>query len=222
MTMADKGFKKQLFTQFSLIAKSLSNGHRLELLELLAQGDRSVEDLAKVSGLSVANTSQHLQSLRRCGLLSTRTEGHHVFYRLSDYRIMEIIGSIQRIAHQNLGAIDQLVTTYLTSKDDLQPMSREELLEKARKGLITVVDVRPEEEYQAGHLPNAVNIQLSRLKEELDRIPGDKQVIAYCRGPFCVLAFDAVEKLRSLGYEARRLEDGFPEWKLEGLPVEND
>jgi rhodanese-related sulfurtransferase len=218
--MTAKSVKKQLFTQFSLIAKSLSNGHRLELLEFLAQGDRSVEALAKVSGLTVANTSQHLQSLRRCGLVDTRSEGHHVYYRLSDYRIMEIIGAIQRIAHQNLGTIDQLVTTYLTSKDDLEPMSREELLEKARKGLITVVDVRPEEEFQAGHLPNAINIQLSKLKEELDRIPADKQVIAYCRGPFCVLAFDAVEQLRSLGYEAQRLEDGFPEWKLQGLPVE--
>ncbi|MEM7304999.1 MAG: metalloregulator ArsR/SmtB family transcription factor [Pseudomonadota bacterium] len=218
----EKNLKKQLFTQFSLIAKSLSNGHRLELLEFLAQGDRSVEELARLSGLSIANTSQHLQSLRRCGLVDTRSEGHHVFYRLSDYQIMEVIGSIQKIARQNLGAIDQLVTTYLTSKDDLEPMSRDELLDKARKGLITVVDVRPVEEYRAGHLPNAINIQLSKLKDELERIPRSTKVIAYCRGPFCVLAFDAVEQLRSLGYDAQRLEDGFPEWKLDGLPIEKE
>ena len=218
--MANKGFKKQIFTQFSQIAKALSNGHRLELLELLAQGDRSVEQLASLSGLSVANTSQHLQNLRRSGLVDTRSEGHHVYYRLSDYHIMEIIGLIQKIAHKNLGAIDQLITTYLTCKDDLQPMSRDELLAKVRKGLVTVVDVRPEEEYQSGHLPNAINIELGKLKEQLSQIPSDKQVIAYCRGPFCVLAFDAVKQLRALGYEAQRLEDGFPEWKLEGLPVE--
>lgn len=218
--MPHKGFKKELFAQFSLIAKSLSNGHRLELLELLAQGERSVEDLARLASLSVANTSQHLQALRRCGLVATSTLGHKVMYRLSDYEIVEAIAAIQKIAGRNLESIDRLVKTYLSAKDDLEPMSREELLRLARKGQVTVIDVRPEEEYQAGHVPHAINIPLSRLKQELERMPRGTEVIAYCRGPYCVLAFDAVAQLRKHGYQARRLQDGFPEWKLEGLPVE--
>jgi rhodanese-related sulfurtransferase/DNA-binding MarR family transcriptional regulator len=218
--MTDTNFKKELFGQFALIAKSLSNGHRLELLEFLAQGERGVEDLAKVANLSVANTSQHLQSLRRCGLVETRSEGHYVFYRLSNYEIMNAIRAIQKVAESNLSAIDDLISVYLASKDDLEPMSRNELLTKAKKGLITVIDVRPEIEYAAGHIPEAVNIPLSKLEHKLSDIPQGKEVIAYCRGAYCILSFEAVEKLRSLGYKARRLEEGFPEWKLAALQVE--
>jgi len=212
-------FYKDLFTQFALVGKSLSNGNRLELLEILAQGERTVESLANISGLSSANTSQHLQGLRRSGLVTSRAEGQKSYYRLSDYSVIELLVLIRRIAENNLAEINRLVTTYLSTKDDLEPISRNELLKRARKGLVTVVDVRPEDEYVAGHVPLAINIPLSQLKKELKQLPKKKEVIAYCRGPFCILAFEAVAQLRSKGYKARRLEDGFPEWKLEGLPV---
>ena len=212
-------FYKDLFAQFALVGKSLSNGNRLELLEILAQGERTVDSLANASGLSAANTSQHLQGLRRSGLVTSRAEGQKSYYRLSDYSVIELLVLIRRIAENNLAEINRLVTTYLSTKDDLEPVSRNELLKRARKGLVTVVDVRPEDEYVAGHVPHAINIPLSQLKKELKQLPKKKEVIAYCRGPFCILAFEAVAQLRSKGYKARRLEDGFPEWKLEGLPV---
>lgn len=212
-------FYKDLFTQFALVGKSLSNGNRLELLEILAQGERTVESLANISGLSSANTSQHLQGLRRSGLVTSRAEGQKSYYRLSDYSVIELLVLIRKIAENNLAEINRLVTTYLSTKDDLEPVSRNELLKRARKGLVTVVDVRPEDEYVAGHVPLAINIPISKLEKELNQLPKKKEVIAYCRGPFCILAFEAVAQLRSKGYKARRLEDGFPEWKLEGLPV---
>lgn len=214
-------FKKDLFAQFALVGKSLSNGNRLELLEFLAQGERSVEALAKASRLSVANTSQHLQGLRRSGLVKSRSEGQKSFYRLSDYVVVELLALLREIAESNLAEIDRLIATYLLEKDELEPISREELLTRAHKGTVTVVDVRPKEEYLSGHLPLSINIPLSELKRELKSIPRNKEVIAYCRGPYCVLAFEAVAQLRSEGFKARRLEDGFPEWKLAGLPIEN-
>ncbi len=215
-----ESFKKDLFAQFALVGKSLSNGNRLELLEFLAQGERSVEDLSKACGLSVANTSQHLQGLRRSGLVKTRSEGQKVFYRLSDYSVVELLTLMRRIAENNLGEIRYLIASYLSEKDNLEPISRDELLKRAQKGTVTVVDVRPPVEYEAGHVPMAINIPLAELKRDLKSIPRKKEVIAYCRGPFCVLAFDAVAQLRSQGFKARRLEEGFPEWKSAGLPVE--
>ena len=213
-------FKKELFAQFALVGKSLSNGNRLELLEFLAQGERSVEELSKVSGLSVANTSQHLQGLRRSGLVTSRANKQRMIYRLSDNSIIELLTLMRQIAENNLGEIHHLVSSYLSAKDDLEPISRDELLKRAHKGAVTVIDVRPEIEYQSGHLPLAINIPLSELKRELQGISRKKEVIAYCRGPYCVLAFEAVAQLRSQGFKARRLEDGFPEWKLAGLPIE--
>lgn len=215
-----KTFKKDLFAQFALIGKSLSNGNRLEILEFLAQGERSVEDLAGVCKLSVANTSQHLQGLRRSGLVTARSEGQKVYYRLSDYSVVELLKLIRQIAENNLGEIQHLVASYLSEKDDLEPISREELLKRAQKGTVTVIDVRPPLEFQSGHVPMAINIPLSELRRDLKSVSRHKEVIAYCRGPYCVLAFEAVEQLRSQGYKARRLEDGFPEWKSAGLPVE--
>ena len=213
-------FKKDLFAQFAIVGKSLSNGNRLELLEFLAQGERSVDDLSKVCGLSVANTSQHLQGLRRSGLVKTRSEGQKVFYRLSDYSVVELLTLMRRIAENNLGEIQQLVSSYLAEKDDLEPISRDELLKRAHKGAVTVIDVRPPVEYKSGHVPMAINIPLSELKRELKAISRKEEVIAYCRGPFCVLAFEAVAQLRSQGFKARRMQDGFPEWKSAGLPIE--
>ncbi|MFK7795606.1 MAG: ArsR/SmtB family transcription factor [Gammaproteobacteria bacterium] len=213
-------FKKDLFTQFAQVGKSLSNGNRLELLEFLAQGERTVDDLSKVSGLSVANTSQHLQGLRRSGLVKNRTEGQKSYYRLSDYSIVALLALMRKVAEDNLAEIQILITEYLEAKDQLEPMSRDELLERVNSGEVTVVDVRPETEYQSGHLPHAINIPTTSINNQINQLPRNKEVIAYCRGPYCVLAFDAIELLRTHGFNARRLEDGFPEWKLQGLPVE--
>ena len=214
-------FKHDLFAQFARVAKVLSNGHRLELLEFLAQGERSVEALARVSGLSVANTSQHLQRLRQAGLVTGRKAGQHVYYRLAGDDVVQLLECLRRVAENRLAEVDQLVSTYLTVQDDLEPIPAEELLTRAREGRATVVDVRPSEEFAAGHLPGAVNIPLSELEARLADLPPDAEVVAYCRGPYCVLAYEAVARLREHGYEARRLEDGYPEWKKAGLPVES-
>lgn len=212
-------FKKDLFAQFAQVGKSLSNGNRLELLEFLAQGERTVDELSKASDLSVANTSQHLQELRRSGLVKNRTEGQKSYYRLSDYSIVELLVLMRKLAENNLAEIQVLISSYLDSKDDLEPISREELLKRVNLGEVTVIDVRPEIEYESGHLPCAINMPSENIQNHLDQLPQEKEVIAYCRGPYCLLAFDAINLLRSQGYKARRLEDGFPEWKLNGLPI---
>jgi rhodanese-related sulfurtransferase len=213
-------FKRDLFAQFGRIGKAMGNGNRLELLEFIAQGERSVEELAKVAGLTVANTSQHLQQLRQAGLIACRKEGLKVYYRISDDDVLVLFSALRRVAERHLSEVEQLVQTYLTTKDALEPLAREELLERVRDGLVTVLDVRPPEEFAAGHVPGAVNIPLSELEEHLEELDQEHEVIAYCRGPHCILAFDAVARLRDRGFTARRLEDGYPEWKLAGLPVD--
>jgi len=218
--MSSGGFKHDLFTQFARVGKALGNGNRLEMLEFLAQGERSVESLSKVTNLTVANTSQHLQQLRQAGLVTCRKEGLKVYYQLSGSDVIELFNALRGVAERHLADVDRLVETYLTTKDSLEPVARTDLLERARDGLVTVLDVRPPEEYQAGHLPGAINIPLSDLELHLDEIDHDHEVVAYCRGPHCILAFDAVAKLREQGFTAHRLEDGFPEWQLAGLPVE--
>jgi rhodanese-related sulfurtransferase/DNA-binding transcriptional ArsR family regulator len=215
-----QNFKKQLFEQFARVGKALANGHRLELLEFLAQGERTVEALAEVSGLTVANTSQHLQQLRRVGLVAAHKDGLHVRYRLADPTVSELLGAMEKIAERQLADVERLVRSYLTTKDSLEPVSRADLLERAARGDVTVLDVRPPEEYAAGHLPGALNVPLRELEAQLGRLPRKQEVVAYCRGPYCVLAFEAVARLRAQGYRARRLQDGFPEWKSAGLPVE--
>ena len=218
--MSRQGFKQLLFQQFARVGKALSNANRLELLEFLAQGERSVEALAKVSGLTVANTSQHLQLLRQTGMVTTRKEGLRVFYQLAGDEVIGLLDAVRDVAERHLAEVDRLVGTYLTVKDDLEPIPAEELLDRARRGLVTVLDVRPEEEYAAGHLPGAVNIPLKELEKRLDQLGHDKEIVAYCRGPHCILAFEAVAELRNKGIKARRLENGYPEWKAKGLPVE--
>ena len=217
-------FKQQLFTQFARVGKALSNGHRLELLEFLAQGERSVEQLSKVAGLSVANTSQHLQQLRLAGLVSSRKQGLKVFYRISGNDVIHLLDALREVAERHVSDVRLLVDTYLTVKDKLEPLPREELLKRARDGLVTVLDVRPAEEFDAGHIPGAVNIPLQELEQRLKELTttsaDNHEIIAYCRGPHCILAFDAVEKLREKGLNARRMEDGYPEWLIAGLPVE--
>jgi len=219
-TTAKTGFKQALFAQFARVGKALASANRLELLEFLAQGERSVDALARVSGLSVANTSQHLQQLRQAGLVTARKEGVTVYYSLSDRDVVALVDKLRDVAERHLAEVEQLVSRYLTVKDDLEPVPARELLKRARQGLVTVIDVRPEEEYAAGHLPGAVNIPLASLEKQLRDFDREKEVVAYCRGPHCVLAFEAVARLRAKGFEARRLQDGFPEWKLAGLPVE--
>ncbi len=212
--------KKDLFAQFARVGKALANPHRLELVELLAQGERSVEDLARLSGLSVANASQHLQRLRQAGLVRSRKSGPRVYYALSGADVIALLDALRAVAERHLAEVDRLVRTYLTVKDALEPVAREELLARARRGEVTVIDVRPAEEYAAGHLPGALHLPLDELERRLSELDPDQEIIAYCRGPHCVLAFDAVARLRARGLRARRLQDGYPEWALAGLPVE--
>ena len=218
--MSTSHFKHDLFNQFARVAKALGNGYRLELLEFLAQGKRSVDELAKVSDLSVANTSQHLQQLRQAGLVSSRKERQRVYYRLSGLDVTELLSSLRKVAERHLAEVNCLVKDYLTVKDNLEPVPADQLLERIREGLVSVVDVRPPREYEAGHLPGAVNIPLEELEQHLNELKPDQEIVAYCRGPHCVLAFDAVARLREAGLKARRLDGGLPEWRLEGLPVE--
>ena len=219
--MSSGNLKHELFGQFARVAKALANGYRLELLEYLAQGERSVDALAKVSGLTVANTSQHLQQLRQAALVTTRKEGVSVYYRLTGDDVIELYNMLRTVAERHLAEVDRLVATFLSVKDSLEPVPADELLARAREGLVTVLDVRPPEEYAAGHLPGAVNIPLADLEDNLRDLPEGREVVAYCRGAFCVLAFEAVARLRDRGIKARRLQNGFPEWKQAGWPVES-
>jgi rhodanese-related sulfurtransferase/DNA-binding transcriptional ArsR family regulator len=218
--MSSSNFKHDLFSQFAVVGKALGNGNRLELLELLAQGERSVEDLATVSGLTVANTSRHLQQLRLAGLILSRKEGLKVFYRVSDDDVIKLLDALRNVAERHVADVERLVNTFLTVKDSLEPVPRDELLARVQDDLVTVIDVRPNVEFAAGHVPGATNIPLSELEQHLEQLDPEQEIVAYCRGPHCVLAFDAVAKLREKGFKARRLQDGFPEWKTAGLPVE--
>jgi rhodanese-related sulfurtransferase len=218
--MSRQNLKQQIYSQVARIGKVVCHGHRLELLEYLAQGERTVEALAKLTGLSVANTSQHLRVMRQSGLVEARKDGLYVHYNLADDEIVRLLASMRRLAESHLADVDRLVRAYLTVKDELEPIPRRELLERARKGMVTVLDVRPPEEYASGHVPGAVNVPLKDLAKRLKQLPRDQEIVAYCRGPHCVLAFEAVARLREKGFRARRLQDGFPEWRQAGLPVE--
>jgi ArsR family transcriptional regulator len=212
--------KRDLYAQFAAVAKAIGNEHRLELLELIAQGERSVEVLAEASGLSVANASQHLQHLRRAGLVSARRQTKFVLYRLADDAVLAMLAAMHRVAERNLGEVERILRSYFHARDDLEPVSRADLQRRMKQGVVTVLDVRPEDEFALGHLPGARNIPLSQLKRRLSKLDRNTEIVAYCRGPYCVLSFEAVAQLRKMGFKARRLEDGLPEWKAAGLPVE--
>ena len=218
--MSTGNLKQQLFARLADVGKALANGNRLELLEFLAQKERSVETLAALAGLSVANTSQHLQHLRRAGLVTARKQDRHVFYAITGEDVLSLLIALRQTAEQHFAEMDRLIQGYLVSRDSLEPVSQEELSARLREGSVTVIDVRPKEEFAAGHLPGAVNIPLDDLNQRWQSLPADNEVVAYCRGPYCLLAFEAVAELREKGFSARRLQDGFPEWKLAGLPVE--
>jgi rhodanese-related sulfurtransferase/DNA-binding transcriptional ArsR family regulator len=217
--VSSQGPKQLLYAQFAGVAKALGHGHRLEILELLAQGERSVEALAGRAGLSVANASQHLRLLRRTGLLASRRSGKQVLYRLSDPSVLDLLSALHRVAERSLAEVREVVAGYFHERDALEPVSRRELARRLRDGRVTVLDVRPEDEFAAGHLPRALNIPLRELPRRLRDLPRCREIVAYCRGPYCVLAFEAASLLRKHGFTVRRLEDGYPEWKAAGLPV---
>lgn len=212
--------KHQLFVQFARVGKSLSNPHRLALLEYLAQGERSVDALARVSGLNIANASQHLQQLRQAGLVTTRKAGQFVHYQLAGDEVVVLLEALRRVAEQHLAEVEHLVNIHLSSKDDLEPIPANELLKRMQQKRMTIIDVRPPEEYAAGHVPGALNIPVDELAKRWKELPPSHEIVTYCRGPYCVLAYEAVAKLRRKGFKARRMEKGFPEWRQAGLPVE--
>ena len=218
--MSNGNPKRTLFEHFAAVAKALGSGHRLELVELLAQGERSVEVLAQLAGLSLANASQHLQHLRRAGLVTSRKQGKRVLYRLADEAVMTLLASLRQIAERNIADVERVVASYFRERDSLEPVSRKELMRRMRARLVTVIDVRPEEEFAAGHIRGAINVPLKDLKRRLGELPSGQEVVAYCRGPYCVLSYEAVAALRKRGFKALRLEDGYPEWKAARLPVE--
>ena len=214
--------KRDVFANLARIGTALSSAVRLEFLELLAQGERSVDQLATLTGASVANTSQHLQKLKAAGLILGRKEGQYVFYRLAGDEVVGLLSALGNAGEAYLAEVERTVRLYFAAKDDLEPVRARELLDRAKRGLVTVLDVRPPEEFAAGHLPGAVNIPVNELEKRLAELPKRKEVVAYCRGPYCLMSYDAVALLRRKGLKARRLEDGLPEWRHAGLPVKRD
>ena len=219
--MENQGPKHLMNEQFAAVAKALSHANRLELLELLAQGERSVEALANVAGFTVANTSRHLQQLRRAGLIAARKEGLYVFYRVAGDDVIDLLRSLRRTGQRHISEVNNVVIGYFNDRDSLEAISRKELLKRSKDGLVTVLDVRPSEEYEVGHIPGALNIAINEIEQHLANLPRGQEIIAYCRGEYCVLAFEAVAALRKKGFSARRLEEGYPEWRAAGLPVES-
>jgi rhodanese-related sulfurtransferase/DNA-binding transcriptional ArsR family regulator len=213
--------KHGVFEQLARIGNALSSPVRLEFLELLAQGERSVDELATLTGTTVANTSQHLQKLRQAALIIGRKQGQFVFYRVDSDKVMALLAALARVGEAHDAEIQRLVRLFFFSKDDFEPVPAVELLDRARKGLVTVLDVRPPEEYAAGHVPGAINIPADQLAKRLRELPKRHEVIAYCRGPFCLMSYEAVQLLRKKGIKARRLQDGMPEWRAAGHPVED-
>lgn len=211
--------KDRLYEQFARVGKAVASPKRIELLDVLAQGERTVEVLAHATGLGVTNTSAHLQVLRRAGLVETRKEATKVHYRLASDEVAVFVGGLRDLARSRLADVNQIVADYFVARDALEPVSRAELVERTGRGDVVILDVRPHAEFLAGHIPGALSVPLDQLDDALARLPKRAQVVAYCRGPYCVLAPQAVERLRAKGFKARRLADGMPEWRLAGLPV---
>jgi rhodanese-related sulfurtransferase len=212
--------KSRLYEQLARVGTALASAGRLQLLEFLAQGERHVEALAAMSGLSVANCSKHLQTLRQAGLVAARKEGLRVYYSVAGDDVIALYSALQRVAENRVAEVERLLRTWLAHRDELEPVPAGELLARVKNGLVTVLDVRPGEEYAAGHLPGAINIPVDQLENRLAKLPRRKEIVAYCRGPYCLMSFEAVAMLRKRGLKARRLENGYPEWRAAGLPVE--
>lgn len=212
--------KSRIYEQFSRIGKAISSPHRLEIIEILAQSERTVEALAEALSIPIANASHHLRALRAARLVDSRKEGTFVYYSLAAPEVFELTRSIRTLAERQLDEVDRIVRSYFRARDQLEPIGREALLDRARAGDAIVLDVRPAEEYRAGHIPGALSIPVAELERRLGELPAGKEIIAYCRGPYCVMAVEAMQKLRAHGRAARRLVEGFPEWRAAGLPVE--
>jgi rhodanese-related sulfurtransferase/DNA-binding transcriptional ArsR family regulator len=218
--MSSDPAKERLYQAIGRVAAALGSAGRLQLLEFVAQGERSVDVLATMTGLSVANTSKHLQALRQAGLVSARKEGLRVYYAIAGDDVSLLLAALRGVAEHRAADVEKLLQAWLAHRDELEAVPAREVLARVRRGLITVLDVRPAEEYAAGHVPGAINVPVDRLEKYLSKLPKRKEVIAYCRGPYCLMSFEAVEKLRKRGFKAKRLQDGYPEWRAAGLPVE--
>ncbi len=217
--MEGREAKDRLYEQFARAAKAVASPKRIELLELLAQGEHTVEALAHATGMGVTNTSAHLQVLRQARVVAARKDGTKVFYRLAGDEVPAFLVALRDLARSRLAEVDEVVRDYFMARDALEPVSRIELVERANRGDVVILDVRPRDEFAQGHIPGALSVPLSDLDGALGRLPKRAQIVAYCRGPYCVLAPQAVERLRAKGFKARRLADGMPEWRLAGLPV---
>lgn len=220
MKISDRQFKDTAYAQLARVGKSLSSGPRLELLDLLGQGPRSVEELAGQVGQSVANTSHHLQVLRRARLVESEKDGVRVTYRLADEQIAGLLRALRAVAGARLFEMQQVTRQFLDQHGVLEPIDPDALVDRVRQGTVTVLDVRPAEEYRAAHLPGAISVPVAELERRLAELPRDRPVVAYCRGPYCVMALDAVALLRAHGHEAVHLDEGVPDWRARGLPVE--
>lgn len=218
--MSIRNPKQALFEQFAAVAKALGNPQRLEMIEQLAQGPRTVEALAAKLSLPIANVSQHLQAMRRTGLVTSERDGKFVRYRLADESVLAAFAAVRLVAERHSAEVERVVRGYFDRRDDMEPVSRQELNARIREGLVIVIDVRPADEFALGHLPGALNVPLGQLEEQLAVLPPDREIVAYCRGPWCVMSFEAVALLRERGFRARRMEDGLPEWGAAGLQIE--
>ena len=209
----------QILEQLAEMARVLGNGHRLQLLTQIAQGERSVERLAQVTGMAIGNTSQHLQQLRRGGFVAVRREGKNMLYRLADGPIIEVLSALRHLGESNNSEIRLLIADYFHRLDALEPVNRAELSKRLKEGSVVLLDVREEDEYVQGCIPGAINVPPASLKRAIDMLPQDREIVAYCRSTYCIATFEVVSALREAGYTARRLEVGFPEWKAAGLKV---
>jgi rhodanese-related sulfurtransferase/DNA-binding transcriptional ArsR family regulator len=217
---SDTQRKTRLYEAIGRVALALGSAGRLQILELVAQGERGVDALAAMTGLSVANTSKHLQALRQAGLVLGRKEGLRVYYSIAGNDVTALVSALQEVSEHRVAEVEQLLRTWLAHRDEMEAVPADEVLDRAKKGLVIVLDVRPQEEFSAGHLPGAVNIPINELEKRLQELPRRKEIIAYCRGPYCLMSYDAVSLLRMRGRKARRLQAGLPEWRAAGLPVE--
>jgi len=217
---AERQYKDATYGQFARIGKAVSHPTRLEILELLCQGPRTVDALAREAGLGIANASQHLKVLREARLLDADKKGLFVTYRLADEAVCDFFRSLRSLAESHLAEVEQITRRFLNGREGMEPVEARELLQRVREGRVTVLDVRPAEEYNAGHIAGALSIPLRELKARIKEIPRGQEIVAYCRGPYCVLAVEAVETLRKAGVRARRLREGFPDWRAAGMPVE--
>jgi rhodanese-related sulfurtransferase len=217
--MSHREFKDPLYSQFARIGNAVASPTRIELLDLLSQGEKTVEQLAEQSSTSIKNTSAHLRILRQARLVETRRDGTYIYYRLAGEEVFRFLRELQTVARSRLAEVEGIARLYLDGRDDLEPVSLKELQRRLREGDITLIDVRPEAEYQAGHIPGALSVPVAELKRRLREIPKRREVVAYCRGPYCVYSVEAVGILRKQGYRARRTEHGLPDWQASGLPV---